>query len=121
VIPEDLTRYVVLWGPGILILIVLSYGLMRIAYHWIDRMTEVKRRQTESAFDVARDYVAQLAGASKSQADALSRLAAAVEHRDSLESYEHQEMLIALKALHRSVGEILQSKLELTGQGDHRK
>jgi hypothetical protein len=108
VIPQDLTRYVVLWGPGILILIVLSYGLMRIAYHWIDRTMDVKRQQTEGAFEVARDYVAQLASASRSQADALTRLAAAVEHRDSLESYEHQEMLIALKALRRSVGELLE-------------
>lgn len=119
-IPQDLAHYVVLWGPGILILIVLSYGFMRIAYHWIDRVMDVKRRQTDSAFDVARDYVAQLAGSSKSQADALSRLAAAVEHRDSLESYQHQEMLIALKALHRSVGELLDPKAESAGRREHR-
>ncbi len=111
-IPQDLSRYVILWGPGILILIVLAYGLMRIAYHWIDQAMDVKRRQTDSAFDVARDYVAQLAGASRTQADALTRLAAAVEHRDSLENYQHQEMLIALKALHRSVGEMLESKTQ---------
>jgi len=110
VIPQDLSHYVVLWGPGILILIVLSYGLMRIAFHWIDRTMDVKRRQTDSAFEVARDYVAQLAGASRTQADALERLAAAVEHRDSLETYQHQEMLISLKALHRSVGELLEPK-----------
>ena len=110
VIPQDLSHYVVLWGPGILILIVLSYGLMRIAFHWIDRTMDVKRRQTDSVFEVARDYVAQLAGASRTQADALERLAAAVEHRDSLETYQHQEMLISLKALHRSVGELLEPK-----------
>ncbi|HEV2425867.1 MAG TPA: hypothetical protein VGZ29_13645 [Terriglobia bacterium] len=115
-IPQDLSHYIVLWGPGILILIVLSYGLLRIAYHWIDRTMEVKRRQTDSVFEVARDYVAQLAGASRSQADALTRLASAVEHRDSLESYEHQEMLIALKALHRSVGEMLESKTAFAGR-----
>ncbi|HEV3278283.1 MAG TPA: hypothetical protein VG860_15805 [Terriglobia bacterium] len=121
VIPPDLARYIVLWGPGILILIVLSYGFMRIAYHWIDRVMEVKRRQTDSAFDVARDYVAQLTSASKSQADALTRLATAVEHRDSLESYEHQEMLISLKALHRSVGELLpEPKPESAGRGEYR-
>ena len=96
-----------LWGPGMLILLLFAYGFMRLAHHWIDRAMEVKRRQTESAFEIARDYVAQLAGASKTQADALSRLASAVEHRDSLESYEHQEMLIALKALHRNVDELL--------------
>lgn len=115
-IPEDLAHYVVLWGPGIMILIVLAYGLMRIAYHWIDQTMDVKRRQTDSVFEVARDYVAQLTGASRSQADALTRLAAAVEHRDSLESYEHQEMLIALKALHRSVGELLEPKTPSAGR-----
>jgi hypothetical protein len=120
-IPQDLVRYVVLWGPGILILIVLSYGLMRIAYRWIDRSMEVKRRQTDSAFEVAREYVSQLAGASRSQADALTRLAAAVEHRDSIESYEHQEMLIALKALHRSLGELLlEPGAPDAGRGEHR-
>lgn len=109
-IPQDLQHYVVLWGPGILILLVLSYGFMRIAYHWIDRTMEVKRNQSDSAFEIARDYVGQLAGAAKSQAEALSRLATTVEHRDSLESYEHQEMLIALKALHRNVDELLEQK-----------
>jgi hypothetical protein len=107
VIPDDLGRYIVLWGPGIVILIILAYGFMRLAVHWIDRVMEVKRRQTESAFDIAREYVAQLAGASKTQAEALSRLASAVEHRDSMESYEHQEMLISLKALHHNVDELV--------------
>ena len=107
VIPQDLARYIVLWGPGILILIVFAYGFMRLAHHWIDRTTDIKRKQLDSAFDIARDYVAQLAGASKSQAEALSRLASAVEHRDSLESYEHQEMLIALKALHRNMDDLM--------------
>ena len=106
-VPQDLERYVVLWGPGILILIVFAYGLMKLAYHWIDRSMEVKRQQMDSAFDIARDYIGQLAGASRSQAEALSRLASTVEHRDSMESYEHQEMLIALKALHRNVEELM--------------
>ena len=105
--PEDIERYVVLWGPGILILIVLSYGLMKLAYHWIDRTAEIKRSQMDGALRIARDYVDQLAGAARSQAEALTRLAGAVEHRDSLESYEHQEMLIALKALHRNVDQLL--------------
>ena len=105
--PEDVERYVVLWGPGILILIVLSYGLMKLAYHWIDRAADIKRSQMDGALHIARDYVDQLAGAARSQAEALTRLASAVEHRDSLESYEHQEMLIALKALHRNVDLLL--------------
>ncbi len=104
--PQDLERYIVLWGPGILILIVFAYGFMKLAYHWIDRTMDMKHRQMDSAFDIARDYVGQLSGASKTQAEALSRLASAVEHRDSLESYEHQEMLIALKALHRDVEDL---------------
>jgi hypothetical protein len=105
--PQDLERYIVLWGPGILILVIFGYGLMRLAFHWIDRTMEVKRKQMDSAFDIARDYVGQLAAASKSQATALSRLAEAVEHRDSVEGYEHQEMLVALKALHRNVVELM--------------
>ena len=105
-IPQDLERYIVLWGPGILILVVFAYGFMKLAYHWIDRSTDIRRQQMDGAFDIARDYVGQLAGASKSQAEALSRLASAVEHRDSVESYEHQEMLIALKALHRNLDEL---------------
>jgi hypothetical protein len=57
----------------------------------------------DSAFGIARQYVEQFLGTQKSQADALSRLAACVEHRDTHESFEHQEMLIALKALHRDL------------------
>ncbi|HXJ95038.1 MAG TPA: hypothetical protein VMT20_19530 [Terriglobia bacterium] len=106
ILPQDLERYIVLWGPGILILIVFAYGFMKLAYHWIDRTMDMKHRQMDSAFDIARDYVGQLSGASRTQAEALSRLASAVEHRDSLESYEHQEMLIALKALHRDVEDL---------------
>lgn len=105
--PQDLERYIVLWGPGILILVIFGYGLMRLAFHWIDRTMDVKRQQMDSAFDIARDYVGQLASASKSQATALSHLAEAVEHRDSVEGYEHQEMLVALKALHQNVQELM--------------
>lgn len=105
--PEDVERYIVLWGPGILILIVLSYGFMRVAYHWIDRTAEIKRSQTDSAFEIARDYVGQLASAAQAQAEALSRVAGAVERRDSVERCEHQEMLVALKALNRNVNELM--------------
>ena len=115
--PDDIQRYIVLWGPGILILILLSYGFMRLAYHWMDRAAEIKRSQMDGAFEIARDYVGQLAGAARSQAEALTRLAGAVEHRDSVESYEHQEMLIALKALNRNVDELLGERLtEKVGQ-----
>jgi hypothetical protein len=108
VVPQDVERYIVLWGPGILILILFAYGFMKLAYHWIDRAAEIKRSQLDGAFNIARDYVDQLAGAAKSQAEALSRLAGAVEHRDSIESYEHQEILIALKALRRNLDELVE-------------
>ncbi len=111
-IPEDLEHYIVLWGPGILILILFAYGFMRLAHHWIDKSMEIKKEQTDSAFDIARDYIGQLAGAHQSQAEALSRLATTVEHRDSLESYEHQEMLIALKAIHRNVLGLVRGEAE---------
>ena len=107
-VPQDLERYIVLWGPGIVILVIFGYGLMRLAFHWIDRTMDVKRQQMDSAFDIARDYVGQLASASKSQATALSRLAEAVEHRDSVEGYEHQEMLVSLKALHQNMKELVE-------------
>ncbi|HEV2380317.1 MAG TPA: hypothetical protein VG206_11045 [Terriglobia bacterium] len=117
-VPQDIERYLVLWGPGILILIVLSYGFMRLAYHWIDRAAEIKRSQMDGAFHIARDYVDQLAGAAQSQAEALSRLAGAVEHRGSLESYEHREMLISLKALDRNVNELLGPERATAKAGD---
>ena len=60
---------------------------------------EAKRRQMENVFEAARTYFEQFVGAQKSQADAFSRLASTVERRDSRESFEHQEMLIALKVL----------------------
>ena len=80
-------------------LAVFSYALVRLAYHWIDKSVEVKRQQTESVFEMARTYLEQLVSAQKSQADAFSRLASTVERRDSHDSLDHQEMLIALKAM----------------------
>ncbi len=97
--PFDAGRFALLWGPGILVLVVFSYGFVRLAYHWIDRSMEAKRQQMESVFETARTYFEQFVGAQKSQADAFSRLASTVERRDSRESFEHQEMLIALKVL----------------------
>lgn len=108
--PNNLDKIALWWGPGILILMAFAYGFLKLAQHWIDKSMELKREQTENAFDIARDYIGQLAGAQRSQAEALSRLASTVEHRASTESQEHQEMLIALKVLHREV-------LSLAGQG----
>ena len=97
--PFDTGRFALLWGPGILVLVVFSYGFVRLAYHWIDRSMEAKGRQMENVFEAARTYFEQFVSAQKSQADAFSRLASTVERRDSRESFEHQEMLIALKVL----------------------
>jgi len=104
--PNDLDKIALWWGPGILVLIVFGYGLLRLGHHWIEKSMDVKRQQTESAFGVAREYIEQFLGAQQSQAEALSRLATSVEHRDSHESFEHQEMLIALKAMHRDITEL---------------
>ena len=105
----DPTHFALLWGPGILVLVVFSYGFSRLAFHWIDKSMEVKRKQTESGFDIARTYLEQFVSAQKSQADAFSRLASAVERRDSEDSFEHQEMLIAIKAMHREIESLARS------------
>ena len=64
---------------------------------------EVKRQQMDGAYSLVRQYIEQFLGAQSGQADALSRLANSVEHRETQESFEHQEILIALKALHRDM------------------
>ena len=104
--PGDLERIALWWGPGVLILIVFGYGGLRLAHYWIEKSMEVKRQQMDSAFGIARQYVEQFLGTQRSQADALSRLASCVEQHDSHESFEHQEMLIALKALHRDIADL---------------
>jgi hypothetical protein len=101
--PENFEQIALWWGPGILVLMVFGYGLLRLAHHWIEKSLEVKQQQTESAFRIAREYVEQFLSTQQSQAEALSRLATSVEQRDSHENFEHQEMLIALKALHREL------------------
>jgi hypothetical protein len=83
-----------------------GYGALRLAHHWIEKSMDVKREQTETAFGLLRDYIEQFLSAQQAQAEALSRLAGSVERRDSHESFEHQEMLIALKALHHALGEL---------------
>jgi hypothetical protein len=104
--PVDLQRVALWWGPGILILIVFGFGFLRLAHYWIEKSMEVKRQQMNSAYDLVRHYVEQFLGAQSGQADALSRLANSVEHRESQDSFEHQEILIALKALHRDMNSL---------------
>jgi hypothetical protein len=60
----------------------------------------------DGAYALVRHYIEQFLGAQSGQADALSRLANSVEHRESQESFEHQEILIALKALHRDMNSL---------------
>lgn len=116
-LPEELWRVTVWWGPGVLIVMVFAYGLLRLAHYWIEKTMEFRRRQMESAFGIARQYVEQFLSTQHAQADALSRLAASVEQHDSRESFEHQEMLIALKALHRNVDELACRRPDLPGLG----
>jgi hypothetical protein len=106
-IPINLERIALWWGPGILVLILFGLGFMRLVQYWIAKTMEVKQHQLDSAFGIARQYIEQFVSAQKSQADALSRVATTVEARESVESFEHQEMLIAIKAIHRDIGALL--------------
>ncbi len=108
----DLERMALLWGPGVMILLAFGFGFLKLARYWIEKSMEVKRQQVGSIFGMAQTYVEQFLNAQKSQADALTRLATSVEHRDSIESFEHQEMLISLKALHRDVETLLRHQRE---------
>ncbi len=105
--PYEATRLAMWWGPGVLILVVFGFGFLRLARYWMEKTMDMKRQQMESAFGMARQYVEKFLGAQRSQADALTRLATSVERRDSVESFEHQEMLISLKALHQDVERLL--------------
>jgi len=109
----DLERMALWWGPGVLILLVFAFGFLKLARYWIEKTMEVKREQVGSIFGMAQAYVEQFLNAQKSQADALTRLATSVEQRDSIESFEHQEMLISLKALHRDVETLLRRQREV--------
>jgi len=100
----DLERLGLWWGPGIVVLVIFGYGVLRLAHYWIEKSHEVKRQQVESIFALLRQYIEQFLHSQGSQADALSRLATSVEHRESVDSFEHQEILIALKAIHRDLG-----------------
>ena len=109
---SDVERLGIWWGPGILILIIFGLGSLKLAKYWIEKSMEMKRQQMESVFEMARTYVEQFLGTQQCQADALTRLATSVERRDSIESFEHQEMLISLKALHRDVESLLRRQHE---------
>jgi len=101
--PLDIQRVALWWGPGVVVLIIFGYGFLRLAHYWIEKSMEVKRQQMDSTYSLVRHYIEQFLGAQSGQADALSRLANSVEHRETQESFEHQEILIALKALHRDM------------------
>ena len=60
----------------------------------------------DGAYGLVRQYIEKFLGAQSGQADALARLANSVEHHESQESFEHQEILIALKALHHDMNSL---------------
>ena len=75
---------------------------------------ELKRDQWEETLRVARDHLDRVLEAQKSQAGAIAHLAGSVEKRDSTEGYEHKEMRIALRAIHRDIQLMLSgSKTEI--------
>lgn len=104
---SDMEVVALWWGPGILVLMAFGYGLLRLAKYWIAKSMEIKSQQIESVLGITRHYIEQFLSSQRSQADALSRLATSVERRDSTESFEHQEMLIAIKAMHRDLETVL--------------
>ncbi len=108
-LPDSLWQMALWWGPGVLIALALGYGGLRLAHYWIEKNMEAKRHQVESAFGIAQQYVEQFLSTERQQADALSRLAASVERSDSRDSFEHQEILIALKAMHRDLESVATS------------
>ncbi len=103
ILPEEAWRMALWWGPGALLLVMVAYGLMRLARLWIEESMSAKRRQMEAMLDMLRQYVEQFVGAQRSAADALARLAASVERSDSRESLEHQQIIIGLKAMREDV------------------
>ncbi len=99
----DLGKFALLWGPGIVVLGVFSFTGVKLAQYWIDKSMEHRRKQIEGSFEIARAYLDQIVGAQRSQSDAVTRLAATVEQGTSKVGFEHQEMITAIKALHRHV------------------
>jgi hypothetical protein len=125
--PLDFEHMTVWWGPGVLILVAFGWGFFRLARYWIEKTMEMKRQQMDGAYGLVRQYIEKFLGAQSGQADALARLANSVEHHESQESFEHQEILIALKALHHDMGNLrcrgsdelcaLRCKAGLSGRG----
>ena len=102
-IPTELEHAAVWWGPGVVILLLFGYGFMRLAHYWVEKTMEYRRYQMESVFGITRQYIEQFLNSQKSQAEALSRLAGSVEQRETRDGFEHQEILIALKAIHHDM------------------
>ncbi len=110
--PEDFAHMALWWGPGVLLLLAFSYGLLRLAQVWIEHTLDARRAQMESVFGMAEQYVKQFLNAQRSQADALSRLASSVERSDSRDSLEHQQILIALRAMHGDIERLVRQTAE---------
>ena len=104
--PMDYEHVVLWWGPGVLVLIAFGWGFFHLAQYWIEKSMEAKRQQMDGAYGLVRQYIEKFLGAQSGQADALARLANSVEHHESQESFEHQEILIALKALHQDMNRL---------------
>lgn len=106
--PQDFAHMAMWWGPGAVLLLAFSYGLLRLAQVWIERSMDARRRQMEGLFGMAEQYVKQFLNAQVSQAEALSRLASSVEQSDSRDSMEHQQILIALRAMHGDIQRVVE-------------
>jgi len=106
----DLEKFALLWGPGIVVLGVFSFTGAKLARYWIDKLMEHRRKQIDGAFEIARTYLDQIVGAQRSQAEAFTRLAASIDQGGSKVGFEHQEMLTAIKALHRHVDGLARGK-----------
>jgi hypothetical protein len=104
--PLDFQHVALWWGPGVLVLICFGWGFFRLAQYWIEKSMDMKRQQMDGAYGLVRQYIEKFLGAQNGQAEALARLASSVEHQESQESFEHQEILIALKALHHDMNSL---------------
>lgn len=101
--PIELARAALWWGPGVVLLILFGYGFLKLAYHWVEKVMDYRRFQLEGMFGMTRQYIEQFLNTQRSQAETLTRLVNFIEQRESHESFEHQEILIALKAMHREL------------------
>jgi len=106
----DFERFALLWGPGIVVLGVFAFTGAKLAQYWIDKAMEQRRKQVEGTFELARTYLEQIAGAQRSQSEAFTHLAATVDQGSSKTGFEHQEMLTAIKALHRHIDGVARGK-----------